>query len=185
MPFAAHVVGMHVAEPHTFGPPPPHIMPPLQVPQVNMPPQPSGMSPQFLPAAVHVVFTQLPPSLGGASMPPSVVIPPRPPIPVVPLAPPGAPPEAEPGNLQNPWSHVWPGGHSPLGPHVSRSGYLMLLQPMATTATTPKRTTATSKLDARIRRSFSAKRAGPTRGPVLESSADSIVLEQGINVPAL
>jgi hypothetical protein len=61
----------------------------------------------------------------------------------------------------------------------------MLLQPMATAATKPKRTTTTSKLDARIRRLFSAKRVSPTRGPVLESSADFIVLEQGINVPAL
>jgi hypothetical protein len=54
----------------------------------------------------------------------------------------------------------------------------MLLQPMATIAITPRPT----KLDARIRRSFSAKRANATRAPITESSSFP---EQGINVPPL
>jgi len=46
---------VHVA-PHTLGvPPPPHVCGALHVPQLSVPPQPSGIDPQFLPCAAHVV----------------------------------------------------------------------------------------------------------------------------------
>jgi hypothetical protein len=45
--------------PQTFVvPPPPQVLPPEQVPQFNVPPQPSGMLSQFLPCAAHVVGLQ-------------------------------------------------------------------------------------------------------------------------------
>jgi hypothetical protein len=40
-------------------PPPPHVCDPLHVPQVNVPPHPSGIVPQFFPCAAQVVATQL------------------------------------------------------------------------------------------------------------------------------
>jgi hypothetical protein len=45
-------------EPQTFAvPPPPHV-PELQLPQFSVPPQPSGIEPQFLPCRAHVVGVQ-------------------------------------------------------------------------------------------------------------------------------
>jgi hypothetical protein len=39
-------------------PPPPHVLAPEHVPQVSVPPQPSGIDPQFLPCAAHEVLVQ-------------------------------------------------------------------------------------------------------------------------------
>ena len=47
--WAAHVVGVQGAGPHTFGVVPPQMSVPVQAPQLIEPPQPSGMVPQFLP----------------------------------------------------------------------------------------------------------------------------------------
>src|SRR3954469_24300006 len=42
----------------TFATPhPPQVSPCAQLPQINLPPQPSGMEPQFLPCVSQVVFT--------------------------------------------------------------------------------------------------------------------------------
>jgi len=64
-PSAAFAVGLKKLESaggtaHMLGtPPPPQISGLLQVPQTNVPPHPSGILPQFLPWAAHVVGTQL------------------------------------------------------------------------------------------------------------------------------
>ena len=47
--WAAQVVGVHGATPHTLAVVPPQICGAVQVPQLSEPPQPSGMVPQFLP----------------------------------------------------------------------------------------------------------------------------------------
>ena len=61
------------AAPQTFGvPPPPHVSNPVHgPPQFEVPPQPSGMVPQFLPCALHVVGVQ--PHTFGVPPPPQVL----------------------------------------------------------------------------------------------------------------
>jgi hypothetical protein len=50
------VFGVHVEGPHLFGPPPPpHTWPDVQLPQWSTPPQPSGISPQFMLLSGHCV----------------------------------------------------------------------------------------------------------------------------------
>ncbi len=66
-PWAEQVVCVvQVPFPHTLAPPAPHVSPVPHVPHVSVPPHPSGMVPQFLPAAVHVV--------GVHAFPPSPVV---------------------------------------------------------------------------------------------------------------
>jgi hypothetical protein len=71
-PWSAHDLGEQLAAPQTFAePPPPHVRPDPQSPQWMVPPQPSGMSPQFFPAGQafrgvhcvnpHVLATPPPP----------------------------------------------------------------------------------------------------------------------------
>jgi hypothetical protein len=46
-------------QPQTLGvPPPPHVVGGVHVPQLSVPPQPSGIVPQFLPCAAQVVGVQ-------------------------------------------------------------------------------------------------------------------------------
>jgi hypothetical protein len=46
-------------QPHWFAcPPPPHVWGPLHVPQLSVPPQPSGIDPQFAPCSAHEVLSQ-------------------------------------------------------------------------------------------------------------------------------
>jgi hypothetical protein len=61
-PAFAHVRETHVvAVPHWFGvPPPPHEAPPVQLPQLSVPPQPSDCVPQLALSAVQVVFVHVP-----------------------------------------------------------------------------------------------------------------------------
>jgi hypothetical protein len=44
-PNAAHVVGVHLLAPHWLGPPPPHVAGAMQLPQLSVPPHPSGIVP--------------------------------------------------------------------------------------------------------------------------------------------
>ncbi|HWE22875.1 MAG TPA: hypothetical protein VG496_02945 [Myxococcales bacterium] len=45
--------------PHTFGvPPPPHVCGAVQAPQLSVPPQPSGIEPQFFPCCTQLVTPQ-------------------------------------------------------------------------------------------------------------------------------
>jgi hypothetical protein len=54
-PSDAHVSGVHVGAPHTPGvPPPPHVWPAGQLPQLRSPPQPSGAGPHWTPACAQV-----------------------------------------------------------------------------------------------------------------------------------
>ena len=56
---ARQVVFTHIPGPHTFGtPPPPQTLVPVQSPQLSGPPHLSGITPQFLPSASHVVGVQ-------------------------------------------------------------------------------------------------------------------------------
>src|SRR5262249_34039569 len=77
------------AAPHTLGtPPPPQVCGAVQTPQVSVPPQPSGIVPQFFPCAAHVVgvhaappqtFATPPPPHGwGAVQAPHLGVPPQP-----------------------------------------------------------------------------------------------------------
>src|SRR5262249_35382375 len=52
------VVG--AATPQTLATPPPHVCGAVQTPQVSVPPQPSGIVPQFFPWAAQVVGVQTP-----------------------------------------------------------------------------------------------------------------------------
>lgn len=59
MPSAAQVVGVHEPAPQTPGvPPPPHVRPELQLPQLSIPVQPSLTSPHSRPRAEQVVGRQ-------------------------------------------------------------------------------------------------------------------------------
>ncbi|HZJ56303.1 MAG TPA: hypothetical protein VFD38_19330 [Myxococcaceae bacterium] len=50
LPWAAQVVGVQLPVPQTFEvPPPPQVSPAPQLPQLTLPPQPSGTLPQFWP----------------------------------------------------------------------------------------------------------------------------------------
>jgi hypothetical protein len=77
------VVGVH---PHTFAvPAPSHEFGAVHEPQSSVPPQPSGMLPQFLPCATHVVGVHPhllavppPPHVWGAVHPGQSSVPPHP-----------------------------------------------------------------------------------------------------------
>src|SRR5690242_11067151 len=89
---AAQVLGAQVPGAQTLATPaPPHARPLPQVPQVRVPPQPSGIVPQFLCAAVQVVGAQLltfgaaqtlatpaPPQVSPDLHPPQLSSPPQP-----------------------------------------------------------------------------------------------------------
>src|SRR5262250_261888 len=77
-----------VMMPQTFAtPPPPQVCGAVQAPQVSVPPQPSGIVPQFFPCAAQVVGVQVPqtfavpppPQVSGAVQAPQVSVPPQPP----------------------------------------------------------------------------------------------------------
>src|SRR5262245_8502411 len=58
-PLAVSVSVAAAGAPHTLAtPPPPQVWGAVQTPQVSVPPQPSGMVPQFLPWAAQVVGVQ-------------------------------------------------------------------------------------------------------------------------------
>src|SRR5262245_34096547 len=76
-----------VVMPQTFAtPPPPQVCGAVQAPQVSVPPQPSGIVPQFFPCAAQVVGVQAPPTfavppprqVSGAPQTPQVSVPPQP-----------------------------------------------------------------------------------------------------------
>jgi hypothetical protein len=82
-PRAAQVVGVH---PQTLGlPVPPQVWGAVQVPQLSVPPHPSGMDPQLSPRAAQVVGVHpqtlglpLPPQVWGAVQVPQLSVPPHP-----------------------------------------------------------------------------------------------------------
>src|SRR5262245_12902318 len=84
-PCAAQVVAMHVPWPQTFGPPPPQLSVPVHMPQSTVPPQVSGIWPQFLPCAKqllgaqpHMLATPPPPHVFGGMHDPHVNMLPQP-----------------------------------------------------------------------------------------------------------
>ena len=65
---SAAVAGAGAPTPQTFAtPPPPQVWGAVQTPQVSVPPQPSGIVPQFFACAAHVVGTQGAGGGGGAA----------------------------------------------------------------------------------------------------------------------
>src|SRR5437867_5071839 len=65
---SAAVAGAGAPTPQTFAtPPPPQVCGAVQTPQVSVPPQPSGIVPQFFACAAHVVGTQGAGGGGGAA----------------------------------------------------------------------------------------------------------------------
>jgi hypothetical protein len=77
-----HGSGSVGVQPHLYAtPPPPHVFTPVHVPQLSVPPQPSGGLPQFAPSDVHVdgvhphtFGTPPPPHVCGAVHPPHVCV---------------------------------------------------------------------------------------------------------------
>src|SRR5262249_28411274 len=76
-----------VVMPQTFAtPPPPQVCGAVQTPQVSVPPQPSGIVPQFVPCAAPASRVQVPqtfaapppPQVSGAVQRPQVSVPPQP-----------------------------------------------------------------------------------------------------------
>jgi hypothetical protein len=64
---------VQLATPQTFAePPPPHVSFEGQVPQLMLPPQPSGQEPQFFPAGQDVAGVHAPHWYGWAGLPPQV-----------------------------------------------------------------------------------------------------------------
>ncbi len=81
--FPPHPTGV---QPHTFAvPAPPHELGLVQLPQLMVPPQRSGIDPQFLPSTEHEVgaqphspVTPAPPQVSGRVQPPQLIAPPQP-----------------------------------------------------------------------------------------------------------
>jgi len=86
MSCAEHDFGVHVPAPQRFGPPAPHASPDGHVPQLSVPPQPSGMLPQLKFKLAHVAGTHAHAWSAEQAKPaalqsPQLILPPHPSLP--------------------------------------------------------------------------------------------------------